>query len=120
MTTHVAPKKPALQEDWHPADIVAALHKARRSLRKLSLQHGMQAQSLQVALRRQWPNAERIIAEAIGLRPHLIWPSRYEKSGRPKRVRWDIPFSRGAGHPQKGRFGGKHTPAREPVNPEST
>lgn len=76
----------------------------------------MSERSLHVALRRQWPNGERIIAESIGLRPHLVWPSRYEKDGRPKRKRWDIPLERGAGRPQKGHFGGKHNNSPDAVN----
>jgi Ner family transcriptional regulator len=115
MPTHTAPKKPA-PKDWHPADVIAAVKKAGKSLRRLSINHGFQPKSLDRALRRQWPNAERIIAEAIGLRPHLVWPTRYEKDGTPKRKRWDIPFERGAGRPQKGRFGGKHSAGGRCVN----
>jgi Ner family transcriptional regulator len=115
MRTHTSAKKPVPQ-DWHPADVVAAIRKAGSSIRRLSLAHGFAEGSLRVALNRQWPNAEQILAEAIGLRPHQIWPSRYERDGRPKRKRWDIPFSRGAGRPQKGRFGGKRNSEAAAVN----
>ena len=79
-------KKPASKplQDWHPADVVAAVHKAGMSLRRLSLRHGYHERSLQVALGRSWPRAERIIASAIGLRPHAIWPTRYDADGAPK------------------------------------
>lgn len=71
------PKKPALQ-DWHRADIVAAVHKAGWTLRKLAVHHGYkQATTLSVALDRPWPKGERIIARAIGTDPSTIWPSRY-------------------------------------------
>ncbi len=73
------PKKPALS-DWHPADIVAALRKAGWSLRRLSKHHRYSDPStLCVALRRRWPKAERLIADAIGIDPATIWPSRYPK-----------------------------------------
>lgn len=70
-------KKPA--EDWHRADIVAALHKKGWSLRELSRQSGLSAGTLKAALDRPWPKAERIIATAIEVAPEVIWPSRYEK-----------------------------------------
>lgn len=77
MNTQRAPKKAA--EDWHRADIVAALHKAGWSLRKLSVEAGLSAGALNNALDRPWPKGERIIAAAIGKAPETIWPSRYEK-----------------------------------------
>ncbi|GGX82847.1 Mu-like prophage FluMu DNA-binding protein Ner [Litchfieldella qijiaojingensis] len=71
------PKKPASQ-DWHRADIVAAVHKAGWTLRKLAAYHGYkQATTLSVALDRPWPKGECIIASAIGVDPAAIWPSRY-------------------------------------------
>lgn len=70
-------KKPA--EDWHRADIVAALHKKGWSLRELSRQSGLSAGTLKAALDRPWPKAENIIAAAIGTEPASIWPSRYAK-----------------------------------------
>ena len=75
-----APKKQSL-EDWHPADIVAALRKAGWSLRRLSKHHGYShATTLAGALKSRWPKGERLIAEAIGVDPAEIWPSRYQKS----------------------------------------
>ena len=69
--------------DWHPADIVAELHKRGWSLRRLSMAHGYAPGSLRKALRHPWPTAERIIAHAIGVSPREIWPSRYSaREGR--------------------------------------
>lgn len=77
MSTTETPKKPASQ-DWHRADIVAALRKAGWSLRRLSVHHGYAAPTtLKNALDRHWPKGERIIAAAIGVDPADIWPSRY-------------------------------------------
>jgi Ner family transcriptional regulator len=87
MRHHEAAKKPAAEvlEDWHPADVVAAIHKAGTTLSALSRQHGYHARSLQVVLRRAWPRGERIVAARVGLRPQAIWPSRYHADGRPRR-----------------------------------
>lgn len=63
----------------HPADIVAALHKAGWSLRQLSIQCGYSEGTLRKALRSGWPKAEMIIAEALGLSPEDIWPERCAK-----------------------------------------
>jgi len=83
MRTPDAPQKPAPQ-DWHPADIVAALWKRRTSLIRLSRKNGYADGSLRIALRRPWPKAEKIIADCIGTTPHAIWPSRYLDDGSPK------------------------------------
>jgi Ner family transcriptional regulator len=72
------PKKAGLK-DWHRADIVAEIRKAGWSLRRLATHHGYAAPTtLTNALARPWPKGERIIAEAIGIDPAKIWPSRYE------------------------------------------
>jgi len=70
--------------DWHPADIVAALRKRGWSLRSLSVARGFAAGSLSEAIRKPWPKAEVIIADAIGVAPEAIWPSRYDHR-RPRR-----------------------------------
>lgn len=72
-------KKSAEQSDWHQADIIAAVKKAGWSLRALSLHHGYAPGTLRNALRAPYPNAERLIGEAIGTAPQDIWPSRYPK-----------------------------------------
>lgn len=71
-------KKTSLK-DWHRADIKSALEKAGWNLSSLSLHHGYEHRNtLQTALRRPWPKAERYIAEAIGIAPAEIWPTRYQ------------------------------------------
>lgn len=76
-------KKTSPSVDWHKAYIVAALHAAGTSLRKLSVENGFKPSSLKHALHSPWPKAERIIAEAIGEIPHHIWPTRYTDGGMP-------------------------------------
>lgn len=71
--------------DWHPADIVAALRKAGYTLSKLAFEHGLKDSSgLSVALVRSFPKGEKRIADALGIHPKVIWPTRYEKDGTRK------------------------------------
>ena len=72
--------------DWHNANIIAELKvKTGKSLRQLSEDHGLSANTLGQALQRPYPNAERIIAAAIGVDPQVIWPSRYNSEGKSSR-----------------------------------
>lgn len=64
-------------KDWHSADIIAALHKRGISLAALSRKSGLASSTLANALNRPWPKGERIIAQALDVPPHEIWPSRY-------------------------------------------
>lgn len=80
--THPAARKKASPEDWHPADIIAALRKQGWSLAQLSLHHGYKDRgSLRQALAKPYPKAERIIAKTLGLPPKVIWPTRYNADG---------------------------------------
>ncbi len=64
-------------EDWHVEDIIAAVRKKKKSLAALSRENGLAAGTLNNALRKPWPRGETIIAQALGLTPAEIWPSRY-------------------------------------------
>lgn len=76
MHTSQALKK--VPEDWHRFDITAALKKAGTNLSKLSEVRGYSRNNLRNALYRPYPKAEKIIADALGLEPKDIWPSRYK------------------------------------------
>lgn len=78
-TTHT-PKKTS-PEDWHPADIVAAVRKRGLTLRKLSVARGLGPGALKNALSYPYIRAQAIIAEFIGVPPQEIWPSRYNPDG---------------------------------------
>lgn len=65
-------------QDWHRADIKAALEKKGITLRMLSINSGLGRDTIKNALDRKWPKGERIIANAIGVPPSVIWPSRYQ------------------------------------------
>lgn len=84
MTKARTPKKPAPQ-DWHKADIKAALEKAGYTLRGLAVLHGMSYSYFTIPLARPSVRAQTILANTIGVPPQQIWPSRYEADGNPKR-----------------------------------
>ncbi len=66
-------------KDWHRADIRAELEKRGTSLRQLSREAGLSENTLRNTLDRKWPKGEKIIADAIGVSPQVIWPTRYKK-----------------------------------------
>ncbi|WP_029590931.1 helix-turn-helix domain-containing protein [Franconibacter pulveris] len=71
------------RQDWHPADIIAALKKRKTSLAALSRAHGLSSSTLANALTRPWPKGEQLIADAIGVPAAEIWPARYfDEQGR--------------------------------------
>ncbi|MDD2725203.1 MAG: helix-turn-helix domain-containing protein [Methylovulum sp.] len=80
------PKKAGLvAQDWHPADIVAALHKAGYTLEKLGEKYNLKSgQTFSKAMRYSFPSAEQRIAEVLGIHPKTIWPSRYNLDGSRK------------------------------------
>jgi len=65
------------KKDMHPADIIAQLKKQRSSLAALSREVGLSSSTLANALARPWPKGECLIADALGIAPSEIWPSRY-------------------------------------------
>ncbi|ASO12687.1 DNA-binding protein [Salmonella enterica subsp. salamae serovar 57:z29:z42] len=69
-----------IDKDWHPADIIAGLRKRGTSLAAVSRNSGLASSTLANALIRHWPKGERLIAEALGVAPEQIWPSRYLRS----------------------------------------
>lgn len=73
--------KKASHQDWHPADIVAALHKRGITLRKIAEQHQVSSRAVIQALRERNLPSEKRIADAIGIPPQVIWPSRYNLDG---------------------------------------
>lgn len=87
------PKK-GPSSDWHPADIVASLRKAGWSIRQLSKHSGLAPGTLRHAIHSPYPKGEHLIADAIGVKPWEIWPSRYDASGQPNRGRSMREFKR--------------------------
>jgi Ner family transcriptional regulator len=78
------PKNPA-QEDWHAADVIAALHKQGKSLASIAREHGLTNSSvLSSAFARSYPLNEKRIADAVGVPVQEIWPSRWYPDGSKK------------------------------------
>lgn len=67
-------------QNWHHADILAALKKRGMSLAALSRAAGLSSSTLANTLYRPWPKGEYIIAHALDLAPDAIWPERYKDS----------------------------------------
>ncbi|TKI08583.1 helix-turn-helix domain-containing protein [Martelella alba] len=65
------------KDDWHPADIIAALRKRGTSLAAVSRAAGLSSSTLANALSRPWPKGEWLIADRLEIHPAEIWPSRY-------------------------------------------
>jgi len=85
-----------MKNDWHPADVIAALKKKGTTLAAVSRQAGLGSSTLANALSRSWPKGEGLIAAALGIHPAEIWPSRYYDSAgklidRQKRIRREKP-----------------------------
>lgn len=66
-----------MKNDWHKADIVAALHKQGTTMAALSRAAGLSSSTLANVIARPWPKGEWMIAETLGIHPAEIWPSRY-------------------------------------------
>jgi Ner family transcriptional regulator len=82
MTNLNTPKKNA---DMTADEVREALYQAGWPLYKLGALHGVNRSSLQVALYSPAPRSEARIAEALGVTPQEIWPSRYNADGKPNR-----------------------------------
>lgn len=68
--------------DWHPAEIKAALWKKGITFKGLALDSGYKSvDAISQCLHRRYPRAEAVLAAAIGVRPEVIWPSRYPVGG---------------------------------------
>ncbi|AMR39317.1 sugar fermentation stimulation protein B [Pluralibacter gergoviae] len=69
----------ASTENWHRADILAAIKKRGGTLAQLSRDNGLHERTLYNALERHWPKGEKIIADYIGEEAQHIWPERYKQ-----------------------------------------
>ncbi|MFO6298768.1 helix-turn-helix domain-containing protein [Rahnella selenatireducens] len=69
-----------MNKDWHSADIIAAIKKKGTTMAAVSRDAGLSSSTLSNALTRKWPKGEKLIAETIGVRAEIIWPSRYSET----------------------------------------
>lgn len=74
--------------DMHPEDIKAAIRKQGITLAELASRADVSKQAVSAAIdRRSSERIDLIIADFIGLKPHQIWPSRYNAKGQRIRYR---------------------------------
>lgn len=71
--------KTSKKQDWHPADIKAALAKKGYSLVRIARENGYSEGSPYIVFRKPWAPMEEIIAQIIGVPARKIWPSRYRR-----------------------------------------
>jgi Ner family transcriptional regulator len=67
--------------DWHPEDIKAAVRKKGSTLAAIGRRADMSRQSIALALVRPAERGEEEIARFLGVKPQVIWPSRYNEDG---------------------------------------
>ena len=66
-----------MSQGWHFEDIKAAIRKSGTTLSALSLQHGYSVGVMRRALKHPHRQAERIIADHLGVPVQELWPDRY-------------------------------------------
>lgn len=76
--------KPDTPADWRPRQVIAALDEKGLTCRKLAERHGVSYTTIADALRWPYPVSEKRIADALGLHPKAVWPSRYHSDGTSK------------------------------------
>lgn len=81
MSVSEKPKKTA-EQDWHRADILAELKKNGWSLRSLAAQGNVSYNTLKTVLDKPYPKMERLVANAIGVAPEVIWAKRFADRNR--------------------------------------
>lgn len=67
--------------DWHKSDIKAALEKRGLSLSDLDRDSNLADGTCSAACRKPHQLGEQAIAQALGVKPRQIWPSRYRTDG---------------------------------------
>lgn len=88
--------------DWLWDEVLAALHSEGLTLHALAKRHQVNVQAISCAQHKNSATTEARIAEALGVLPQQIWPSRYNPDG--------TPCSRREGH---GRWMGKALAVRD-------
>lgn len=73
-------KKPAV--NWHKADILAELKKKGWTLRSLAAEGNVSYSTLKTVFDKSYPKMERLVANAIGISPEIIWAERFAERNR--------------------------------------
>lgn len=65
--------------DWDRHEVVAAVRRRGLTIAHLARENGLSSGAFSQALVKPYPRAERIIADALGLRVEDIWPLREQR-----------------------------------------
>ena len=68
-------RKTQPREDWHPADIKAALAKKGYTFARVARENGYGSKSPNMVLHKHWSQIEAIVARIIGVPAAVIWPT---------------------------------------------
>ena len=66
----------------HKEDIKAMVRKQGHTMKDLSIQYEFNPSALTASLYKPYPKANHIIAYALGLTVHEIWPEWYDATGK--------------------------------------
>lgn len=66
--------------DWSSKAIYTALEQRGVDLSSLEVEHGFKVGTMRNVFYRRYPKIQEIIADAIGVSPSVIWPSRYQQT----------------------------------------
>lgn len=83
----MATPKHTTRQDWHPADIKAALAKKGYTFARIASEYGYVTNTPCAVLRKPWSQIEEIVARILGVPAARIWPSRYNRLGQPLKSR---------------------------------
>jgi Ner family transcriptional regulator len=71
------------KRDWPNYKITYELKRVGSSMATIAAELGLHPRSIYSVQRQPWVSVEAAIALKLGCHPSEIWPSRYNKSGRP-------------------------------------
>lgn len=86
--------KKTAEQDWHRADILAELKKNGWSLRSLAKEGQVSYNTLKTVLDKSYPKMERLVANAIGVPPEVIWAGRFAERNKNQHYNISTDFNR--------------------------
>lgn len=69
-------------QGMHREDIKSMIRKRGSTLRRISINAGLEKATVSICLRRPSPKANRAVAAFLGLPLHVLWPQWYDALGR--------------------------------------
>lgn len=69
-----------IQPDWDRHQILAEVKRHHGTLSALAKLHGITGSNLSVVFSQPYEAGERIIAKAIGMKLHVLWPDRWDQN----------------------------------------